>query len=376
MNKRILAVIACALLLATFTQHANSEETCFGEFPNLFSDICWDCSFPIKLFGGPIINVDSQEDVATDAPNLCACKGPGGLPKPGLLTSFWEFSRQVEVTRTPYCMVSLGTKMNLGINSQMRGSVTPGNITNGGRIPKQVFRHSHWYINPAMGLMEIALDSKCLEPKGFDIAYLSEVDPTHGDGTLERILSPESYMFGNIVALLACAGDCVSSTIGFGSNVLYWCAGCNGTIFPMTGYLDNTYGGIQASSLLAQRTAAKMHRMMTQTSSAGKKGMCGGGGFPQINMDKTQYKYSMIYPAAQSSPAGANTFSGTPINIGGPGASATNNTESKAARNSSAGRCCQPFGRSTMLWGSGREIPTPAAQDFSYSIFRKRDCCQ
>jgi len=40
-----------------------------------------------------------------------------------------------------------------------------------------------------------------------------------------------------------------------------------------------------------------------------------------------------------------------------------------------AGRCCQPFGRSTILWGAGREIPQ-IGEDFAYLIFRKRNCCE
>lgn len=369
------SIYSLLLSICLFATNAVAEETCYAQFPNLFTDICWDCTFPIKLFGGITINSDSQEDYDTGVPNLCVCTGPLGVPKPGLHTSFWEFARQMEVTRTPYCMVSLGIKMDIGINAQMHGSSTSGNIADGGRLAKQMFRHAHWYINPAMGLMEIALDSKCLEPKGFDIAYLSELDPTHSDPEMERLLAPESYMFGNIVAQLACAADCVSSTIGFGTNTLYWCDGCNGMVFPMTGYIDNTYGGVQASSVMAHRLTAKLHRMMTQTSTAGESGMCGGGGFPQVNMDKRQYKYSMIYPAPQSSTNGAS-YSGSPINIGTSESAGQNSSEASLAQGSSTGRCCQPFGRTTILWGSGREIPIPAGQDFAYAIFRKRDCCQ
>jgi conjugal transfer pilus assembly protein TraU len=40
-----------------------------------------------------------------------------------------------------------------------------------------------------------------------------------------------------------------------------------------------------------------------------------------------------------------------------------------------AGKCCQPLGRSTILWGAGKEFPFEG-EDFSYQIFRKRNCCQ
>ena len=39
-----------------------------------------------------------------------------------------------------------------------------------------------------------------------------------------------------------------------------------------------------------------------------------------------------------------------------------------------AGQCCHPFGRTTMLWGAGKEFPV-SGEDFAYQIFRKRNCC-
>ena len=38
------------------------------------------------------------------------------------------------------------------------------------------------------------------------------------------------------------------------------------------------------------------------------------------------------------------------------------------------GQCCQPYGRTTSLWGAGKSYPIQG-EDFSYQIFRKRNCC-
>jgi len=38
------------------------------------------------------------------------------------------------------------------------------------------------------------------------------------------------------------------------------------------------------------------------------------------------------------------------------------------------GRCCQPLGRSTIVWGAGKEYPV-RGEDFSFLLFRKRNCC-
>ena len=35
-----------------------------------------------------------------------------------------------------------------------------------------------------------------------------------------------------------------------------------------------------------------------------------------------------------------------------------------------AGQCCQPYGRTTMIWGPGKSFPV-TGEDFSYQIFRK-----
>ena len=35
---------------------------------------------------------------------------------------------------------------------------------------------------------------------------------------------------------------------------------------------------------------------------------------------------------------------------------------------------CQPFGRTTVLWGAGKEYPV-RGEDFAFMLFRKRNCC-
>lgn len=370
MRKLILGVM---LVLMPAYANALNSSACHGQFPNLFTDICWDCTFPITLFGVSIMGSDNQDDYdsGSSIPNLCTCTPPGSIiPKTGFHVSFWEFARQVEITRTPYCMVSLGFEMDMGIGDNALGSRNTDSSSSHGN--NQQFRHVHWYINPAMGLMQVLLDSECLEPKGFDIAYLSEIDPTHIDPEMERILNPESYLFGNIVTQAACAADCIAATTGFGMNTLFWCDGCNGGIYPMTGWIDATYGGVQASSLMAHRITAKLHRMLTQWTAAGPDGMCGYQ--PQINMDKRQYKYSMIYPSSQSS-ADNGSYAGAGFNLSSTGVSSGTTSQGTQSQSSQSQRCCQPYGRTTVIWGAGREIPE-TGEDFSYAIFRKRDCCQ
>ncbi|MCE1090789.1 TraU family protein, partial [Pseudomonas monteilii] len=69
--------------------------------------------------------------------------------------------------------------------------------------------------------------------------------------------------------------------------------------------------------------------------------MCGY--YPQIIMDKRQYKLTRLYPKPETAKI--------------------------------AGKCCSPIGRSTILTESNTEFPLPGYKDFGYGIFRKRDCC-
>ncbi|MDD5056552.1 MAG: TraU family protein [Sideroxydans sp.] len=340
-------------LLFAVSLSANAGSVCNGQFMNPISDVCWDCAFPIKLFGQKITSGDG-EDYDSYNPSgiekvVCACN-VGPVQITGIPVSFWEFTRQVDVTRTPYCLVGLGQRMNVDINSNIDGGKSRTTTDD----PGATFRHVHWYINPILGLMEIILDSKCLESKGFDLAYMSELDKTWLDEELARIMTPEAYLFNNIVAQLACGADCIAATTGMSSisNAMFWCAGCNGALYPLDGWTTASYSGVQMSSLLVQRMAAKQHRMMTQASSAGKDAMCGAGHL-EVTMDKRQYKFSMLFPVPQAE-AKDNGIGGSGSTISG---------------------CCQPFGRSTVLWGSGRELPF-IGEDFAYGIFRKRDCCQ
>ena len=203
------------------------------------------------------------------------------------------------------------------------------------------FYQVHWYVDPIIYWLEAIFDNACLEQSSFDVAYLTELDPMWNDDELTFIFNPDVALFGNLAARAACAADCVSATAGFPSNTLFWCAGCQGSLYPLNGNVQAHIGGVQASSLEMTRLIAKMHREGLMWAASGEDGLCGY--YPQPIMDKTGYKYQMLYPVPQT----------TKI----------------------AGKCCQPLGRSTILWGAGKEYPFEG-EDFAYMVFRKRNCCQ
>ena len=308
---------------------------CTGEFFNPVGDVCWSCMFPLT-FGDHELFTYSQEDFGENPDDiLCACGSP---PRIGVSIGFWEPVRMVELVREPYCLLALGgLDLDPGV-----GARTPS-ANRGGSLAEDSssfsFYHAHWYVNPVLSWLQAVLDADCLERQELDLAYLTELDPSWGDDQLAALLAPESYLAANLPATAACAADCIAANTGFPGG-MFWCAGCQGKLYPLDGNVSAHISGRQASTLLMQRMAAKMHRQFASWSAHGDRGTCGYW-FAEM-LDRRSYKYSMLRPKAQTAKIG--------------------------------GRCCQPFGRSTALWAAGSEWPVDG-EDFAYMLFRKRNCC-
>jgi conjugal transfer pilus assembly protein TraU len=285
--------------------------------------------------GAGTILADNQEDTPNSGPLFCNCTD-SKPPRVGIKVGFWEPARIAEITRTPFCFVALGG-VKLGGDSLKVPRAA--RYTKEGKTTAS-FYQAHWYKNPVLFYLEILTDNVCLEEGGFDIAYMTELDPLWNDSELTSIINPDVFLFANPIAQAVCAADCLAATAGFSRPELFWCAGCNGLMYPLGGNLSAHVGGVQASSLLMQRLTAKMHREGLTWAAKGPDGLCGY--YPQPLMDKTNYKSQMIYPVP-------NTAKIT-------------------------GRCCQPYGRTTTVWGAGKEFPYKG-EDFAYQIFRKRNCC-
>ncbi len=325
-------VVTC--LFGMCSGSAIADPNCHGKFANPITDYCWSCTFPIGLGGSAKVKMGQDDNDSSPDNMLCACTDP---PKVGLNMSFWEPARLVDVTRTPYCFVGLGgVTMDFGIDTPRHAQTAKSE----GRSPS-AFYHAHWYTNPLMFWLEVLMDDSCLEQGVFDVAYLTEIDPLWADSETTFILNPDVALWGNPVAQAACAIDCVAATVnGFGIDSMLWCDGCQGSMFPLNGWVGSKVGGVQASSLIAARMTSKMHRELLIWAASGSDGQCGY--YPQPVMKKSNYKYHMLYPIPQTKKI--------------------------------SGKCCQPFGRTTALWGSGKEFPVKG-EDFSYQIYRKRDCC-
>lgn len=370
-----LGLMACFAITLSNTASAADypveNGVCRGEFINPITGMCWSCVMPIGIssifYKG---NQDGTKDLTGWQQYVCTCDLYIGVP-----ISYYEPARMIDVTTKPYCMVSLGG-VEFGDTGSFDGD-TQGFAGEEYGEEKKEFYQAHFYINPVMYIIGQALDSsKCFEQSGFDVGYLTEVDPSWHNAEYANMLSPDGFLYGTLPAVLACTGDCAAATAKFGIAQLHWCVGCGGLMYPMTGHIDNNTSTIESAGVIQLRLLNKLHRQGINMSYYGNDGLCGG--YRQILMNKRQYKYSMVYPVSQTKSVikamneavkgSGNAVEGD-ADIIQDGASVAD-VELKKSK-----QCCQPFGRTTFLWGAGRYYPIKG-EDQSYQIYRKRDCCQ
>ena len=324
------ALILAILILSAGSASAN----CVGRFVNPVTDICWKCLFPLSI-GSTRVYKGGQRDIKNPSNPLCICQR-GPVPVPGVSIGFWEPYRIIEVTRTPYCLISMGGKQIQKTAMKGQGG---GSLKAGSKPGQTSFYNVHYYAYPVLYWLELLIEFACMDKGSFDLLYLSELDPSWNNSSLGAFLNPEALLFGNPIAQVACAADCAKATVGFPFNSLFWCSGCQGSIYPFSGHVASHIGAVQASHLIATRLLAKMHRVgLAQKTASSKKALCKKEFAPII--PKNQYKLQMLYPKAA--------------------------TKGKSA--------CNPLGKSTAIHGAGKEYPKKG-EDYAYLVWRKRNCC-
>ncbi len=331
MTRRLPAPLALVLAVLLWPGAA-SAQSCTGRFVNPISDVCWECLLPISI--GPI-SIGGAAG-APDTPNpgspICFCGTP--IPRIGLSLGVWEPARLMDVTRKPWCFPNLG---GLTIDPGLPAARGRTGSSGGDGASGSVW-HAHYYFYPLLSWIGVLLDLGCLEGGGLDIAWTSELDPAWLDDELSFLLNPEAALFANLPAQAACAADCVAASAGLPLDPMFWCAGCQGGMYPLTGNVAAHVGGVQASLLAAQRLVYRLHRAGLAWGTSGSAALCGR--YPMPVMKKSQYRWQMTEPVPATS----------------------------------AVTGCNPTGRSSVLWESLRELPV-SGESFGYLLWRKRTCC-
>lgn len=320
MSKKVISV----LLFLLCVQFAYAEE---GKFINPFSDVCWECLFPITVAG---VNVTpNKQDQTSYSTRFCICGGTP--PKIGIPLTFWEPLYLVDVTRHAYKLLGLG-----GISVGKETVKNRGAMALIGDGPnQQSFYQVHFYTYPVIAFLEIFTDFVCAHKGDLEMGYMTELDPLWNDDQLSNILNAEAGLFSGPLAQIACISDCATATAGKPQDELFWCAGCQGSLYPFTGTVGHHVGAIQASSLLVHRILAKLHRSF-MLKGYEEDEFCEAKYLPFIK--KSLYKTQLVYPIPQTKGQ------------------------------------CHPLGKTDIIWGSGKSYPF-GGEDFVYLIWVKKQCC-
>ncbi|MBU9828797.1 conjugal transfer pilus assembly protein TraU [Rahnella sp. FC061912-K] len=327
MRKLILCLTLIWTAFLCAPVQAASTNAGDGRWVNPISDVCWKCLFPMTL-GSIQLASGSHPDTPNPASPIQLC--PYGIfYRLGLAIGFWEPVALTDVTREPGVMVNMGGfKIDLG----RTGTGTGGQSD---KPSPGAFYHVHWYKYPLIYWLNIITSTGCMQTGDMDIAYLSEVDPLWNDSTLSMIINPEVSLFSNLLAQGACAADSIASTAGVPLDPLFWCAGAQGSMYPFTGYTSNEFSPLEASVLVSERMAFKLHREGLVMETVGADvAVCYE--YPSPIIPKSRWRYQMVnmYPEASD---------------------------------------CHPFGTTTQLWGSIHNAPT-SKKNFGYLLWRKRNC--
>jgi len=320
----------------------------------MLTKICWGCVFPFRLGGKTLISSGFPTDPASPSSTFCQCSD---TRLPGVTVQFTEPARLIEVVREPYCFPSLGGMSLKGASYERHGTYSE---SQNGDLRDAAFYNVHYIAFPAWDILGLTVSfvgpsvnnitagffpdlSKCFPHGQFDVSnysllYLSELDPTWNDDELAALLTPEAILFANPVAQAICAADCIAASASFPLDPLFWCAGCQGSLYPFTGTVAGPVGEANTAALLAARALAKLNRGYFEALTSTEAALCGKVYTGMIR--KSQYRLQLLYPLPNTT---------TPV-------------------------CCPPIGQSALLWGSGKAYPVHG-EDFSFLVWRQRDCC-
>jgi conjugal transfer pilus assembly protein TraU len=400
---KLLKLLACSLGLVCSTAVYADSGACSGTFVDPITDVCWSCMFPIYISPLPIRwdYVGQKGETVYDKKSiqdnmykfgaggnfigpLGTCFCANRLYSPGMLMSFYEPYRSTDITKQAFCLVGLGG-LDLGEDlADILPAPNYGSAAKGGLENKSTFYQMHWYISPLLELLEV-IDLGCTMGADIklDVEFLSEVDPGWNDDEISFIFAPDVVLYSSLPAQMACTVDCLATSIkvdhelntqhlpahamgvdiSFLNNVipdksgiadnstdtgsdsnpskfLYWCAGCQGNMFPLNGNNIDAQQAVQSAALSNIKANMLMHRMGMEAFTTGSLGICSNV-VPDIMMNKAEWKYGMTFP------------------------------KSVALTQST---CCNAIGETDVNWNSMAHYPM-AGENFSFIWYHERDCC-
>jgi conjugal transfer pilus assembly protein TraU len=335
-------------------------------FTKIIDQLCWSCVLPIRLAG---VGGTPPPGAATSNSPVCFCMDNNGVPKPpGLPASFWSPRRLIETVKVPYCSPSLG---GMRLQNSLVGMGTRGGNKSLKSSQQKSFYQYHYFAYPIMEMLSIFVMPDCTRDQysDFDLMYLSEIDPLHNNDLLAFIMNPESAIFANPLALVSASVDCAAITAGQPSENLFFSAGCDGLMYPLTGNIGAGGQPARNTSLIAQRAIASLHRKGLVKRSMGDDALCEPKYSPMI--PKSMYKLSAIFPIPEAD--GNKSVQAPKRDADG---NPEKNSDGTIKMQSIKVGCCHNLGDSVSKWRglSGETIPG-IGEDYVYLLFKYTDCC-
>jgi conjugal transfer pilus assembly protein TraU len=246
MRSKTIVFIA-ALVLST-----RAFGTCEGTILNPITDISWENIFPMSVGGVVELGGDSKYSHGTGSP-ICTCARTA-IPMVGVKVSFWEPARIIDTVKDPFCMMPFGQSIAPAGQLSVKGA--------GSRDTKdsRQFNQFHWYIFPALALLDMYYDLPCVDyKKEFDVAMMTELLLTWNNDQYASIINPEALLVANPIAQLACMADATSVMFNRPIDQLFWCIG-NQSVYPIAGTAASA-DPVEAHSANAAKAIFQMGRL-------------------------------------------------------------------------------------------------------------------
>ncbi|MCF6768394.1 conjugal transfer pilus assembly protein TraU [Thiotrichales bacterium 19S11-10] len=334
MIKRVIFLI---LILVNFSSSIAATTACVGHFINPITDISWDSIFPLTIGATPVVPSPlGLPDTENPVMPIVVCQMPPPIfERIGMTMGYWEPYALTDITRSPYCMVNMGFQMSMGFNEQQLGGNSTG--LNPDMPNQSQFYHVHWYKYPVIYWLQLIDSSACMSTDNFDISYFSEIDPLWDDDTAAFIMNPEAILFGNPIAQLSCISESIatSTNMSLPFDPLFWCAGSQGSMYPLTGHVSHNYSDVSNAALVTERMNFKLHREGLIMETVGEwPAVCYQYYTPILPKSRYRYQWSNVVPEPYIS---------------------------------------HPYGTTTMISEAGRDN-VATADNYGLVNFRKRNC--
>jgi conjugal transfer pilus assembly protein TraU len=295
-----------------------------SNFFKVIKDTCYSCMFPMYIAGVPLGSAPVNDASDKVRQPLCLCGSP--IPRIGIPIGYWNPNRFIETVKDPWCFPLLGVSIPIGFGSLQRGARTYNH--------HRTFMQSHYYIYPIFYMLELFTDFACMTSTSYDLAYPTEVDPLWDDDELAFWISPESILFANPLAQLACVGDAVKANINNPVTALFWCKGSWGGLYPITGNVAQE-NIVEDAASVASNMIFKLMREMLLLNGAGVSALCGKHSQPIWN--KNNFRLQLMLPQSNKE--------------------------------------CTVIGKDALFWSAFKNLPGKGMDQFGYLLFQKRDCC-